>query len=324
MKKLFIILFFIFNILNFRVTFAQNIGVNSGVSIEMSPENPKVGESFEARLVSYSADLDRSNIVWTIDNKVLKAGFAVKNISGVLGQGSKFLIARVTTPDGREYVATAPLFERSTTMVYEGLDSYVPDWYEGKKQVASGGTVRVLALPTIDDGNGNYLKKEDMVFNWFVNGEPLDDKSGAGKYFIDLVAAEEYGKTFEVKVTVKAVKSSFETSQTLNISVVDPDVLLYENNSIYGESHRAILGGMNILKNSTFEIFAEPFYFSVDSLKLNNIKYLWSINGASQLNNTFARAFKIGDKSGASEISIAVKHLKNIMQEASRSITLSF
>ena len=311
--------------LSINLSFAQ-VDTKS-VIIKLDPASPKIGDTFTALLESYSTDVDKADISWILDKKVIKSGFGEKSITLIMGKDFQNLLVKVTSPEGKNFVSGVSLLEKSVSIIWEGADSYVPEWYKGKKYVAKGGVARVLAIANISDGKG-YIDNKDLVFTWEINGEIQDKISGLGKSFANINVVDEYGDNVEVAVTVKPRLTNDSIKETINIKPVDTSLILYEKDNTYGLIKRVLGLDIKINKKESqskeIEVVGEPFYFSVDSLKLNDMKYVWSINGKEQAGNNFSRIFKLGDKSGSSIISVYAEHAKKLMQDGKREIKISF
>lgn len=317
--------FILFLVLSFAMfnssTFAQS---SQALDIKLTPSNPKIGENFTAEVETFSFDLDRSDITWLLDGQVVKKGFGEKSVDLTMIKGAKNLLVKAVSPEGTTYAGGVSMVEKSLGILFEGSDSYVPDWYEGKREVASGGKLRAVAIANIDDGNGKYLDNKDLIFTWEINGEIQSKVSGAGKYYADLYVLDEYGSSAEVTVTVKAREGGESVSETIQVPVYNTDVLVYKKDSVYGIIQKAILGGINIVNNGDVEFIAEPFYFSTDRFKTKEMKYVWSMNGKALQGNNYSRIFQLADQTGSSNISVYVENIKKIMQEATRNFTISF
>ena len=311
--------------LSINLSFAQ-VDTRS-VIIKLDPISPKVGDTFTATIESYSTDVDKADVSWILDKKVIKSGFGEKSVTLIMGKDFQNLLVKVTSPEGKNFVSGVSLLEKSVSIIWEGADSYVPDWYKGKKYVARGGVVRAVAIANISDGK-SYIDNKDLVFTWEINGEIQDKISGLGKSFANINVVDEYGDNVEVSVTVKPRLTSDSISDRVNITPVDSSLMLYEKDNTYGLIKKVLGSDIKINKSvnqsKEIEIIAEPFYFSVDSLKLNDMKYVWSINGKQQPGNNFSRIFKLGDKSGSSIISVYAEHAKKLMQDSKREIKISF
>ena len=314
---------FVFVIVTTSSVFAQIGGQSSTkVRIKLSPAYPKVGETFTATTESYSVDLDKAEISWTLDGKTIRSGFGLKSIELIMSKNYQNLAIEVTSPSGDFALGSISLFEKSLSIVWEGGDSYVPQWYKGKRYLASGGVMRAVAIANISDGK-SYIGNSDLVFTWYINGKIQSKVSGLGKYYADLLIAEVYGSEVEIKVVVKPRLRDDEIVERMNISPVDPQVVLYEKDNIFGLIKRALYSQVKV-NNSELELVAEPFFFSVDSFKLNEMKYTWKTNGKVQTGNTYSRIFSLGDKTGIANISVEAKQIKKLLQSSVANLKISF
>ena len=316
---LFTFFFLSCNFIFLEKSFAQ---ASLELNITLNPNNPKVGDTVTATVESYSIDVDKADMSWILDKKVVKNGFGEKEYTFVMNKDYQTLLIKAVTPEGKIYAGGVSLLEKSVSIIWEGGDSYIPDWYKGKRYVSSGGNVRVMAIANISDGN-NYIDNKDLVFTWEVNGAIDQKASGLGKYYTDLNIIDEYGDSVEIAVTVKPRLTSDSIKEYIKINTVPANVLLYEKDPVYGVIKR-LLGSEIKVNKKEIEIVAEPFFYSVDSFKLNNMKYVWSINGKQQQGNNFSRVFKLGEKSGYAVMGIYVEHIKKLMQDSKREIKINF
>lgn len=296
--------------------------VSGGVNIELTPENPKTGDTYTARIYSYSIDVDKSNIVWSIDGQSVDSGFGNKQIKLIKKNKNELLGVKITTPSGDIYNTTKTLGINTITLIYEGLDSYTPYWYKGKRGLASGGKVRVVAIPNITDVNGKQLNKEEMSYVWEINNEIIQSSTGFSKYYADLDVIEEYGNKVLIRVTVSPKDSDIKVSDSINIYTETASLLAYEevNNNIIPKP-------LSILNTDKKEVTVsvEPFFFSTDRNKNTELEYNWNIN-FNDNSGSYKRSFKLGDQSGYSNIEITAKNsnLNKLFQSASTKLRINF
>ncbi len=324
----FLLILFVFTTpyTSFVYTQLQN---GSEVSLEVISGGGISGQTYTINLKSFDFDIKKSDISWTLDGVLIKKGFGASTVSvSVNNQKQNLLLVSVKTPTGEVYNKSQILVAKRVSLVWEPLDSYTPDWYEGGAYLARAGAVRLYALAEISSGK-SALSSSDLKYTWEVNNEIVDAYSGVGRDYMDYNTKDVQGNEIEFTVTVSS-KDSKDASDAvvanLTLEPKDPEVLIYKQSPVYGIlSQNALLGTIkNYDKN--FTLIAEPFYFSTDPEKISKINYTWRSNGKTLANsNSFARIFKIPDNAtGITEISVAVKHISKIFQDISSKVNISF
>jgi hypothetical protein len=316
-KIIFGFVFFLVSFLNFSL--AQ---IAPGeFSIIFEPRNPSVGEVFEISLETYAFDVDKSDITFSSDEKILSSGFGKKNINFTMLENTKIMKIIITTPEGKSYLKTINISPKSVYLISEGLDSYVPDWYEGKKLLSPAGKARVYTVANILDGKNNLIDKKDLLYTWEMNDEILQKESGLGRDYIDVQTFDEQGGEINIKVTVSPRLSDEKIESSIVLNPTKSQVFLYKEIDAFNTSFQNVLSGNYKLNQKDFVVVAEPFFFSTN--KTSNLVYNWTVNNQLQ-KGSFKKGFKIGSASGLASISLQVEHVKKLFQEAATGVNISF
>jgi len=323
-KNLFKILILIFiTLYSFNFASAQISQIND-LSLTTTPKNPNPGESFSATIQSYITDLDKADIIWSVNGQQITSGFGTKQINlraPEAGKGYKLDIL-VTTPAGKKYTFSKVFLSSSVSIVWETLDGYVPEWYEGRSMIPEGGTVRIYAMPNINDGS---VLSKDIVFKWSVNDELQTKYSGLGKDYLDYKLLEEQGDDINIELEITPKNSSETILKRFSIAPKSPELIVYKDSPLYGTLYNNALYGTESISEREFSLIAEPFYTSAKK-NFNDLSIYWNINDIpTGEGDSFKKFFKIPTSSfGISKISASIENAKSLLQDAKTNFTLSF
>ena len=124
--------------------------INLTSSMTLYPEYPKPYTTVTVKYESYSFDMDRALITWSIGGKEVLSGIGELVLKVPLGgEGSITRVSVVVRPNEggtvRDQILITPAF---VSLIWEASDTYVPPLYKGKALPSEGGLVRVVALPS--------------------------------------------------------------------------------------------------------------------------------------------------------------------------------
>jgi hypothetical protein len=279
-----------------------------GLEMTMSPENPEPFQTVKISLISYSYDLDRSKITWSVDGVVKKTEMGLKNFNTQAGKnGQKTIIkAQVETPQDGTKEIEAFFIPSVVDLVYESL-SYTPPFYKGRAMNPNQGVVLVTAIPELIKSTGEKIPAQNVIYNWKKDGSVQQDASGIGKnVFI-------YSGTVPIRdVVIEVVASSLDgeiyASKRINITNTSPKIVFYENSPVYGiMMNKAIKNTVNMLIDE-FSVLAVPYFFSVGYAATPDLKYDWTMNGNTVGNQDPKNSFTTRlEKSGSGTANIGLK-----------------
>src|SRR3989338_993377 len=136
MKKTLTIITILATLFIGTLAYAQS---DNSMFVRSSPEAPGAFEETTLSLVSYSFNLDTSQISWTLDGKAALSGsgkksftFTTKNV------GSTSTIDIKVTPAGGEALNQRVVVRPANVdLLWQATDSYVPPFYRGKAMSSS-------------------------------------------------------------------------------------------------------------------------------------------------------------------------------------------
>jgi hypothetical protein len=305
---------------------AQAIGTDA-VLVEIDPQFPGPRETVSVKLTSYSGNLDRAEVTWTLNGKTVKSGTGGKTFSfktGAAGEPVTFGVTVESTGIG--------LFEKTVTInpaqvdiLWQTIDSYTPPFYRGKSLPSRMSKIRVVAMPEMKTKLGGTVKPADIIYRWARDGNPMLNSSGYAKNFADF-AFDFVSSDATVKVSASATKEpGLAAENTAYLLTVNPKMVFYENKPLKGIDYENALGGSLELKNQEVEIVAEPYYFTSPD-GLSSLSYNWLMNGAPvQTANPKTLVLRVGDQdSGSSRVSLDLRHALRFLQRAGGTLDVKF
>jgi len=212
-----------------------------------------------------------------------------------------------------------PLYSvRSQTvdLLWQG-DVYTPPFYEGKSLWSKQSGIVLMAVP---QGLGN---PNNINYKWSSNGTVLGSISGIGRnslYFTDTI----FSKPQNFKIEIVGADGGVLASNTVTLVPTSQELLVYENNPLYGLMFNKEVGNNYKFSNQETSFSAFPLFFSVDRYNDNNLNYSWR-TGAGVKENSNSITFRAPEGSnGSSQISISIANTLEIAQRVSKSFLVEF
>jgi hypothetical protein len=254
-----------------------NPGLAQSLTMEIYPENPAPHSIVTITLITYAFDIDRAEISWAVDGKIVKTGYGIKKHQVKLDKEgiSKFVEAKVIAAEGGVYYTAITLTPQSVDLIWESTDSYVPPFYKGKALPGEGGIVNIIAIPTIYDKK-NKIPASDMDYKWFVEDEAAQNYSGYGKQIFPMKLDILENKS-SVKVVVTPRNGITSAENFTDISPNKGQIIFYEKDNLLGVKYNKRLSNYFKLENETLGITAEPYFYSYKT-NFSSLAFDWAIN----------------------------------------------
>jgi hypothetical protein len=304
-------------------------GIANTLDLRLRPQYPRPNETVTAFLENYSFDLARSEISWFLDGKLQKKGLGIISFvfqNSPIG-GTRQVGVSIINPLGETVQKILTIRPAQVDLLWEA-ESYTPPFYKGKSLYSFQGILKVIALPSFIDEAGKRLSSKELVFNWKENDNPVAVASGVGKD--TFIVNDQTGLIHISKIEVEATSldKSLIATQSFSIAPGSPEIILYENNPLYGKLYNKALPSSMTLIGNEVKISAVPYFFSAEGKDNANISYKWSVNGqevtAMGLNKSEIVFRPEGKGQGASFINLQVENVKSLFQIAERSMSLLF
>jgi len=306
-------------------TFAQlDVSLReSDITISMSPEIPKPNQLVTITVSSYSMNLDSLTIIWKKNGIVEKTGIGTKSIS-------------LTSPKiGENMTITAEIFNRNTSvkktvvvnsseidLLWEATNTYTLPFYKGKALPGSEGDIKIVAMPNTGSIG---INSSDLIYTWKRNFVSAPSLSGFGKQSIN-TKLDFLNPSQTIDVNVKNVAGTYTAEGTLNISPINPKILFYETNPSFGLLTNKTLRSGTSTTDSSFELFAAPFFFSTKNLESKELTYDWTVGGKSVPKGSIKNrlTLQFADKAvGATQVNTEIQNGRKLFQKAQTSVSIN-
>lgn len=249
------------------------------LTIDVTPEFPGAGETIFFTVRGLSTDLDRADIAWYVDNRLIATGSGVISANATLGPlGSRARISvSVTSEEGSVLEAERTLRPAEVDLLWEG-NSYVPPFYAGKRLASPDGTVRAEAIPRLRRENGTSVADTDIIYTWRRNDGIVAEASGRGKSSALFSSPELFGND-TIEVEAASLDGSLIARSSVRIPSIDPFVMLYVDHPLFGMLYHASVGASQTLSDIEATFAAVPYFAPVDSPNDSRLAYAWRVNG---------------------------------------------
>lgn len=258
--------------------FAQATEISKTVEMSMSPQNPSPGETVTFGISAYEFNVDLSNVVWSVDGKVVKSGVGIKSFSLTAPANGKSSVVSVSiTPKNEAPITRSITISPSDIdLIYEVLDGHVPTFYRGKVLPIKQSQIKIVALPNVKTVSGGQARAKDFAYTWRKDGENAPSQSGFGRN--SLIFSNQIldtGNTVEVSATngLKTVVG------TIDITLFEPEIVFYELDLVSGIKYQRAFKSGEYIKQSKLSLIAEPYFLSKGFMTNNDIKTSWYVNG---------------------------------------------
>lgn len=319
----------IFLILPTHIIRAQ---IFSDTFLQITPQNPRSREEVAVEIKTSQIDLNRAQISWFVNDTPVHSGIGESGIRFVTGSVgiSIRVTASIETFNGNNLTRSITIRPSEVDILWNPI-SYTPPFYKGKALSSSAGLVILSAIPNIVGKNGKRIDSGDLIYTWRERGVVLGNASGFGKQQIILENGHVSQRPLSVSVTVTSFDGFLESKQNINIPIHEPQIVFYKKHPLEGTLYEQALDNSFALQDEELVIRAEPFFFSLDDVINNLLRYRWKINDRDisiplneQGNEVTIR--REGDESGVAKISIEIANFNTpfrVLQKAEKKIDVS-
>jgi hypothetical protein len=331
MKRSFFILFLIV-IVGFafgQSVLAQAEAVySSDFDVEMIPANPGPNQYVRVSIVSYNTDINGANVAWSINGKVQKTGIGEKQFNFTTGavNTTTTLGIKVVTAEGETIIKSIPIKPVAVDLLWQA-ESVTPPFYKGKALFSHQSKITFIAIPHMTNGSGVEISPKNLIYKWTRNGTVKEDDSGYGKNTYS-ENAPLISRPIEMSVEVTSQTNNAVGFGNITANPIDPTVVFYRRNPIYGiEFEKALSGMVEMTNTNEVSVVALPIFFAKNSRNYSDLTYKWAINGAGIGNDQSLSEQVFRPKegtSGTSNISLSVENSDKILQFGKGSFNLNF
>ncbi len=302
----------------------QKNAISDLLDVKISPNNPGPNETIRIKIESYLSDMNKALITWKIDGRVVQKGIGKTSLSfqnSPSGKTTKLTVT-ILTNAGDEIIKNFSWTPVGVTIFWEA-DTYTPPFYRGKALLSPQARVKVVATPD-NTGTKNALDAGNLVYIWVKDGTSVAEASGYGKNLFSFVGHKPYDES-NVKVRVSSVDNTINSEVRTYLPLSKPFILFYNNNPLLGVLYNRPLNNTISFSEKELSIRAEPYFFSNEHGEIPTLKYGWYVNGKNVQN--FGRNITLLNETGSkgvSDISLAMRGVKQTFQTANQSLRVNF
>jgi hypothetical protein len=296
---------------------------DNDIAVDLIPAVPGPNQNVKIELSSYSTNMNKATITWSLNGKQSLTGIGKTSFSFTTGDiGSSTVIdIAIIVEQGTRVDKKITIQPSQVDLLWEANESYVPAFYKGKALPIQESRIRVVAFPIEKDGSIEPLTK---VYNWKKNYVVDQVSSGYGKY--SFILKNSYMETSNNISVVTSSQSGSGSTGALTLNYIKPLILLYEKNPALGLRLNKLLNNGFTMATGEMTISAEPFYFSKykSSIAEKNMEYKWTINGTAVYPPAQPNEITIKGSSqpGTAAISIGITNINTLFQEAKQTVNV--
>lgn len=304
---------------------AQNIPTSiQGITIKISTENPAPGQEITFSAESYVADLNSSNITWSLNGSLYQKGIGITSIKAKAPELGKKLNVSVSavTSDGRTLSDSKEIGSGSVDLIME-TDGYAPPFFRGKVPIAYQNIYRIIAVPHIANSSGTEYDPKTLVYQWTKDTKVIQDASGYGKQ-VFVWKDEIVPRSRMISVTVSTRDGTAQAQKVLIFTADSPSLAFYVNDPLYGPLYNKALGdNVGLGSKRELSVIAVPYGFnwSLNDTETSSggLSFSWLVNAVKQAALSTNRSIILrapDGQSGSSNISLEVRNDSDILQSA--------
>ncbi len=302
----------------------QSTSIKPSVHIDISPKYPAPGQSVRATFRAPSIDMDTALVTWYLNGEILQQMYARESIEFKVGNVGSISTLTAVAKDGRNREAsTKKIIQISDVAVLWEGRTYTPLFYLGRALQSPGSDIAVNVLPSVMKQDGSMYTAEELSYSWTTNYSNIPKFSGIGKHSIVLKNDLPH-QPFTINVQVKDPSGKVRTTKKIEIPVTQPEILLYEDSSIFGIRHDKAISAQHGIYNREATFVAEPYHISATSRTDTSLEYFWTI-AEEKYNSRGSLSFGSEDTvSGTTHLNLLIKNSSYWLQRARADVQINF
>lgn len=302
---------------------AQISSKNSTVVLTVIPENPAPGDQVTFLIEApHALDINRARISWYLDGKLQANGIGQTIYKATLPKNGNAITvtASVTPSSGISFEKQVSIGGGRVDVVWQA-DTYTPPFYEGKALNSYQSKITFVALPHLRSG-GREVDPSTCVYVWKKDGVVIG--SGYGMQSVT-VTGSVIARTYDIDVSVSSFDKSANASGHATMGWRSADMLLYENNPLYGLLLNKALGQNIELAQNEITVSAVPYFFS-NAKDASHLKYSWLMNNRTITapSDPATVVFRKDGASGVASVSLQIQNAVEVLQAVNKSFAISF
>jgi hypothetical protein len=311
---------------NFSTTLAQI--QETDVSIGVKPSYPKPGDSVVVTLTSFTVDLDKAFVVWSVNGEERANGVGKKTFSFNLNTASSKTQVSVSITNVAGNTINKNIFINAVDvdMLWEATDSYVPPFYRGKALGVREGNFKIVAIPNMTSSRGK-ISPANLSYNWKKDGNVQVSVSGFGKD--SFTYKNSYlDDSNDIQVEISDVESKGKTGAEISIPMLSkPEILFYRKDPRFGLMLEKVINDGYALGEVPETIVAVPYFFSPKNTNSPLLSFNWSSGGESIRPNKNKNEITVvapKGSSGGTEIMVSAENRSSLFQVLEKKLNVIF
>lgn len=209
-----------------------------------------------------------------------------------------------------------PTHAQSVDLLWEG-ESYAPPFYQGGVPWSKQGYISLVAVP---NGLG---APQGLNYKWMRNGTVLGSLSGVGMNTLRLLDSV-LSKAQEFRVEVVSIDNEVLAQNTFTIRPRNPELLVYENNPLYGNIFHRALSGEYSLTGGEATLTAFPYLFPTESKDAPSLEYAWRSNAREDGQGSSITYRRPESVSGSTAVSVRVSDPEILLMPVTSGFLIQF
>ena len=295
----------------------------NNIEVQMWPENPEPYKDVTITLTSYSTDLNKAIIEWSIGSKIVLSGYGKVNYSTTaLGPDSNTDITVKITPEGSINSVTKKLSLRPSDIdvLWESVDGYTPLFYKGKSLISKEGTIKLVAIP-----NSSSIKKDkgSIAYKWRRDDETVEAASGYNKNTY-IFENNVLRPSENITLTASSIDGVYNATKNLEIPTYSPKLLFYKKSPTEGTQYNKALSDNTVFEGDEMTIVAAPYFLAIKGNEYS-FDYKWSINGdpIKTPSKKTELTIRPTSRGGYADIDVVLENIDKLFQKVSGSLKLT-
>ncbi len=287
------------------------------VVLSMDPALPEVGNDYTLEAHPFATGAGITSSSWIINGQRMPEFDNLDKITLTAQEGATTITSRIVLQDGTAIQASKTIRPMRVDFSVEAHTA-TPLFYKGASLPSSGSAFTVSAH-VFESGQ----QKTGLSYLWSVNNK----KSGSYAVLNDntLTYVPSFEREVLIGVEVFNARNEKVAEDAISIPVVEPEINFYEHNPLRGILQVA-LHDPHIFVGDEMTVRAEGYYLSLNALENGDLLTQWKINGKDTNANTDPQEVtlqKEGNR-GKATLSFSMTNLKNLLQKAQESFTITF
>ncbi len=321
------VLVFFFVFFGFFIASTTSFAQTESFSFDVTPQNPEPYSTVRVSISSFSVDLDRASLTWTLDENLILSGIGkTQTTFQTKGLGEiSVLKVEALFSNGLKLNKVLAIQPAYLDILWEASDSYTPPFYKGKALPTPETIIKVVAVPEIKSYGGSKYNPSSLVYTWKKGIETQQSSSGFNKQYFSFKHSV-FDKDQRIGVEVASQDGFSRAEGSTLITFTKPIVAIYKEDSRKGlDLSRELSREGNSVSGKT-SLAAVPYFFSVDKSDDSDLRYVWKINDRQTTppgKKSKLTIEKGGEEGGSANIKLSIESITKLFQEGSRSFNIN-